>query len=163
MQFLSGNFGGKRVVRPPWALDEERFTERCNGCGKCIEACPYDIIHEARGKFPVLDFATAGCDFCRDCVSVCETGALVYDVDSPSEPWNLKAAVLPACLAMNGVVCRSCGEACETQAIRFRLELGGIAQPKIDQDACTGCGECYAVCPIRSVEISPSDSCQRVA
>ena len=163
-QFLSGDFSGKNLpIRPPWALEEEQFIDRCTGCGDCLPACEYGLIKEGRGKYPQLDFSLAGCDFCRDCVEVCKTGALHYDAENDSPPWSLKASILPACLSLNGIVCRSCGEACEVKAIRFKLEVGGIARPLLDREACTGCGECFAVCPIKSVQISEIDTRDQAA
>ncbi|MCB1858683.1 MAG: ferredoxin-type protein NapF [Gammaproteobacteria bacterium] len=163
MQFLSGNFGGAVPIRPPWALEEDRFIECCNRCGECITRCPHGIINEARGKFPVMDFSHAGCDFCGECVSACQPGALSFGVGEARKPWLLKARILENCLSLNGVICRSCGEACESESIRFRLHLGGKALPVIELDSCTGCGECYAVCPVKSIAISPLDSRDQVA
>ena len=157
-QFLSGDFNGRRhPVRPPWALAEALFADRCTRCSECINACPHNIINEGRGKFPVLDFSLSGCDFCRKCVDVCEPKALHYDQLIASRPWDLVATILPGCLSLNAVICRSCGEACERRAIGFKLETGGIARPNLDAESCTGCGECFAVCPVKAVEISPRD------
>jgi len=163
-QFLSGDFSGvNRPVRPPWALEEALFVDRCTRCSECISACPYNIIKEGRGKFPQLNFSLHGCDFCRKCVDVCEPKALDYDPVVDSRPWDLTATILPACLSLNAVICRSCGEACEERAISFKLELGGIARPNLDAESCTGCGECFAVCPIKAVEISPAGPDSRAA
>lgn len=51
------------------------------------------------------------------------------------------------CLAFQNVVCRSCGERCEEDAIRFSPRLGAAAHPLLDPERCTGCGDCVAVCP----------------
>ncbi len=164
MQFLSGDLSGsRRPIRPPWAIEESRFIDQCTRCGDCIAACPYHIIKEGRGKFPEMDFSLCGCDFCRDCVTACEPAALRYDAESDPSPWNLKAIILEECLSLNGVVCRSCGEACEERAIRFQLELRGVARPLLDADLCTGCGECFAVCPIKSIRVSPDESRDQAA
>jgi len=163
-QFLSGDFYGlHHPVRPPWAVAEMLFVDSCTRCGECITACPYDIIKEGRGKFPILDFSLHGCDFCRKCVDVCEPKALCYDPSVDATPWSLKATILPACLSLNKIICRSCGEACEERAISFKLELGGIARPNLDIESCTGCGECFAVCPVKAVEISPRSPDSRAA
>ncbi len=155
MQFLRGDFRGDGdPLRPPWALSEELFLEKCTGCGDCIPACPGNLVSEGRGKYPQLDFSKGGCDFCRECVDVCKPGALHYDETADPIPWNLKATILPSCLSLNAVMCRSCGDACDVRAIRFRLEPGGVAKPVLDQEQCTGCGECFAVCPIKAVKIS---------
>jgi len=164
MQFLSGDLIGERLpIRPPWAVDEPQFIDRCTRCGDCISACPYDIIREGRGKFPRMDFSLCGCDFCRDCVDACNPAALSYDLQTAPSPWNLKAAILGNCLSLNGVICRSCGEACEERAIAFKLELRGVARPLLDNSLCTGCGECFAVCPVKSISISPVQSRDQAA
>lgn len=164
MQFLSGDLsGGRRAIRPPWALDEARFIDLCTRCGDCATACSYGIIKEGRGKFPEMDFTLCGCDFCRECVDACKPAALSYDEQSDPPPWNLKASILSNCLSLNGVICRSCGEACEERAIAFKLELGGVARPLLDVSLCTGCGECFAVCPIKSIQVSPDDSRDQAA
>ncbi len=156
MQFLSGDLGGARTaVRPPWALDEALFIDKCTRCGDCIAACPDDLIVEGRGKFPRIDFSRGGCDFCQECVQVCKPGALAAGPGPESPPWDLKASILPECLSLNAVICRSCGEACDQRAIRFKLEVGGIARPLLERTSCNGCGACFAVCPVRAVAIAP--------
>jgi ferredoxin-type protein NapF len=59
-----------------------------------------------------------------------------------------------SCLSRRSVVCRLCEDACDAAAIRFRLAVGGAAQPWIDPARCTGCGACVAVCPAGSVEMA---------
>ena len=63
------------------------------------------------------------------------------------------AVIGDRCLARHGVVCRSCGDACEARAIRFPPRLGGVALPTLDGEACTGCGECVAVCPAVAISL----------
>ncbi|MDR1461897.1 MAG: 4Fe-4S binding protein [Azoarcus sp.] len=77
---------------------------------------------------------------------------------SPTLPaWPLVAAIGAACLPRRGVLCRSCGEYCEANAIRFSLRPGHPAQPDIDTSLCTGCGECVAICPAHAVSIQHGD------
>ena len=164
MQFLSGDLAGAKLpVRPPWALEESRFVDSCSGCGDCITACPDQLIVHGRGKLPQMNFADGGCDFCQACRDVCKPGALALPEDDAA-PWLIKATVLASCLSLNAIICRSCGEACDERAIRFKLELGGIAQPLVSQDQCTGCGACFAVCPNQSIQISSiKQSCEHAA
>jgi ferredoxin-type protein NapF len=63
------------------------------------------------------------------------------------------AVIGEACLARRGVVCRSCGDACPERAIRFPPLLGHVALPVVVADACTGCGDCVAVCPVAAVTL----------
>jgi ferredoxin-type protein NapF len=154
-EFLRGNFSGRsRPLRPPWALPESGFVEQCTRCGDCIPACPEGLVKEGRGRFPMLDFRTGGCDFCAECVRACKPGALNQDPELDSPPWDLKAHLLDSCLSLNAVVCCSCGEACDQGAIHFKLRTGGIAFPVLSPDTCTGCGECVSVCPNGSIRIS---------
>lgn len=63
------------------------------------------------------------------------------------------AAISEHCFAFTGVSCRSCEDACEPRAIRFRPQSGGHYHPKLDADICTGCGDCIAVCPAGAMTI----------
>jgi formate hydrogenlyase subunit 6/NADH:ubiquinone oxidoreductase subunit I len=74
------------VVRPPGALAEEDFLNRCIKCGQCMRACPTNVIQPALldaglgGLWtPVLNFriGTSGCQLnCIACGNVCPTAAL---------------------------------------------------------------------------------------
>ena len=153
MQFLRGDFNGEVAFRPPWAVAEQAFSETCDRCDKCIEACFSDVLKRGAGGFPEVNFSKAGCDFCGDCASACPTRA-INKTDSNSEtPWYQYASVKTSCLSENGVVCRSCGEACDVKAIRFKLVVGGSAMLEMDPAQCNGCGECISVCPVGAIEM----------
>lgn len=153
IQFLRGDFQGERpALRPPWALPEALFLDRCDRCGDCIRVCPEAILKHGRGDFPVVDFARAGCSFCRACLDACKPRALERDAED-GEPWAHKAEIGNTCLARRGIVCRSCGETCDEGAIRFRPESGGVARPRVNLDGCNGCGGCLRVCPVDAIQI----------
>jgi Fe-S-cluster-containing hydrogenase component 2 len=51
-------------------------TDKCIGCGKCQEACPYDAIHPLPDEKKVII-----CDLCAgnpECVTQCPEGVLSY-------------------------------------------------------------------------------------
>lgn len=148
-QFLRGDLrGAKNAIRPPWSSSS--FAASCDRCGACVSSCPEKILRVGDGGFPVVDFSRGECTFCGKCVTACDRGALTGD----EEAWTLKATVSESCLAVRGVVCRSCGESCEPGAIRFRLASGCVARPEIEVNACTGCGACYKPCPVDAVVLS---------
>ncbi len=155
MQFLRGDFAGRKVpIRPPWALDEYRFTNACDQCGRCLDVCPTQVLQRGRGGFPVVDFSRGECLFCEDCVGVCKTEALSKLDGEP--PWMLKATIDDdTCIAFQNTECRGCLDPCGAGAIRTLLRPGGIAVPWIDVARCTGCGACYPVCPVRAVSVRP--------
>lgn len=156
-QFLRGDFGGNRqAFRPPWAVAEADFVEMCNRCGDCLPACPEKILEKGRGGFPLVNFSLGECTFCGECVKVCKSKALRQT--EGEQPWALKARIAASCLALNQVVCRSCGESCPTSAIRFRVATGAVARPEIDPVACTGCGACVGPCPVAAVTIAEPDA-----
>jgi len=54
--------------------------EKCNGCGDCVQVCPYGMIEMG-------DNSTAQkCDYCKGqpaCVDECPAGALIFnEIDS---------------------------------------------------------------------------------
>jgi ferredoxin-type protein NapF len=152
-QLLRGGWGANKrdIIRPPWAKAAQLFTDLCSRCGACIEVCPEKIITTGSGKFPVLDFAKGGCSFCQKCVEVCQEDVFI-GLDNP--PWRLTASIQDNCLSKIGVVCQSCADICERKAILFSLQMGGIPAVELNPQNCNGCGDCVAICPTESIQIS---------
>jgi ferredoxin-type protein NapF len=160
-QLLRGHLDGAGApLRPPHARPEAEFVESCQRTGACGRACPEKILVRGRGGFPEVDFRRGECTFCMDCVRACRSGALRADAliaqDTPA-PWTVVATITGRCLSLRGVTCRSCGDVCEPRALRFRLAVGGRAEPEIDLAACTGCGACVAPCPVDAVRMEYRD------
>ncbi|MGQ9687750.1 MAG: 4Fe-4S binding protein [Desulfobaccales bacterium] len=83
---LSGPNHNPHLIRPPGALDEDRFLARCIRCGQCLRVCPSNIIQPAlleaglQGLWtPVVNYrlGRSGCQpNCIACSQVCPTAAL---------------------------------------------------------------------------------------
>lgn len=147
---------GVPVVRPPWSLPEPQFLDACKTCSSCLTACEEGILKRGAGGYPEVDFQAGECTFCGACATACATSEshAIYAQDiETARPWALEARIGSGCLSANGVTCRVCGERCDARAIRFQLAVGGIANPIIDQESCTGCGACVAPCPVDVVEV----------
>jgi ferredoxin-type protein NapF len=153
-QFLRGDFAAAPPpLRPPWALDEAAFLNRCSRCDACGDACSAGIIVRGSGGYPEVDFMRGGCTHCGDCLAACSAQAL----KQRNVAWSLHPSLAAACLSRHGVVCRSCADACSTHAIRFGLAPGGVANPYVLSDACTGCGACVSVCPVSAIAMHAGD------
>ncbi|WP_261817701.1 ferredoxin-type protein NapF [Vibrio gallicus] len=138
-------------TRLPWAKDDAEFVDGCTQCGKCIAACETNIIKLGAGGFPSIDFDKGECTFCEKCAEVCPE-----PIFRPTStiPWKIKATIKPSCLAIQNVECRTCSDVCEPFAIQFALQIGRVAQPKLDSNLCTGCGACVSACPVTAISMS---------
>lgn len=156
-QFLRGVLQKKtaQVSRPPWAIDEASFIDRCTRCSDCIEACETGILRQGEGGYPTVDFAFGECTFCEACVNHCPSQALSREM---SPPWRLMASVAEDCLAHRGIVCMSCRDQCPEQAITLQLRIANAALPVIDASRCNGCGACVAPCPSDAIRVGQFES-----
>jgi polyferredoxin len=74
----------EKVIRPPGAVEEREFLERCVRCGECMKVCPNNALHPAlleagpEGLWtPILIPRIGYCEFsCVLCGQVCPTGAI---------------------------------------------------------------------------------------
>lgn len=158
--FGAARKGRGNPFRPPWAIAESSFTDRCSRCGDCVRVCPTDLLVSGAGSFPEADFtpgrASDGCTFCGECLRACTTGALL--AQSAQAPWRLRVVFGAECLTQQGVVCHTCSDFCDANAIRFQLATGGISRPELDEQACTGCALCLADCPTQAIRMARSTS-----
>jgi len=153
-QLLRGQFAGDNAIRPPWSIDELAFTENCTRCYKCADVCHSHLIVKGSGGFPEISFNRQGCDFCESCVRACPEDVLYIDEINNQAAWQQTAEISNECFSMRGIVCRSCGEICESRAIQFKPDIGGRTQVILNTTACNGCGECVHVCPAGAIKIS---------
>ena len=142
------------VIRPPGAVDEVIFLEKCTRCGDCITACPHDAITLAPASFrnaagsPMINAADAPCLMCEDypCIEVCPENVLL-PLETGRKHKIADARILDYnCLNRNGRAaehCTVCIEQCPEQGALI-VEDG---MPRVDNDKCTGCGICHYACP----------------
>jgi MauM/NapG family ferredoxin protein len=144
-----------RYLRPPGALEESEFVDRCIRCNKCSEACPNDCI-----KFfgmengfsswgtPYIIPREQACILCMKCGDACPTGAITVIEDELS---TLLAKVKMGkaevdeehCLSYQGKTCGVCYRACPFPDIA--MTIGYLEQPTVTT-ACVGCGLCERSC-----------------
>ena len=148
------------VIRLPWAVEEQAFTDGCTRCGDCINACPEKIIVKGRGGFPMLSFANDGCTLCQKCVQACDE-----PIFRPLNERGLlfHATISDQCFPKKGIECRSCAQACEANAIRFQFGANRLATPQLITDDCTGCGACLSICPADALSLTPSSDLTKIS
>jgi len=100
----------KERLRPPGAVEENKYLSMCIKCGQCLQVCPYDSIklEDIEGKAGVgtayIDPLARGCYLCEafPCVLACPTGALDHE-SNVIEKVHMGMAIVvneSACLAL---------------------------------------------------------------
>jgi polyferredoxin/NAD-dependent dihydropyrimidine dehydrogenase PreA subunit len=157
------------LIRPPGALEEKEFLQRCVRCAECIQVCIGNALQPALfqagldGMFsPVLAARSGYCEFnCTLCGQVCPTGALrQLSLEEKhrfkiGHAWFDKNICLPYAKT---TPCMVCEEHCPTpdKAIRFKEAVVvaddgrtiNIRQPYVVDELCIGCGICETKCPL---------------
>jgi MauM/NapG family ferredoxin protein len=151
-------------LRPPGAVDENKFSGVCVRCGNCVRACPSKIIHPDVGAAglaglfaPAIRYEKNYClEDCIQCIQACPTGAL--------QPLNLKQkrayvigeALVDASLCLTALGekdCDACMRSCPFEAVQIYWDEDRyIAYPIVDSKKCNGCGACEVACPTGSVK-----------
>lgn len=163
-------------LRPPGAVDEEKFMALCIRCNRCLEVCPYGSIRRAGwgptvGTPYVLPESKA-CYLCMACCRLCPTAALDPHVRNPEGVKMGKAAietslcyshlflghdVLPDTSGTKiAALCNTCYNVCPLpdRAITLKDNLYPVVL-----DACVGCGICVERCPTRprrAINVTPT-------
>lgn len=131
-------------LRPPGAMAEPQFLERCTKCGDCVTACPPGaiVVHPSDGT-PVLYADQAPCLLCEDfpCVAACGTTALLPVEEISQVRMGVASIAHRLCTAGQG--CHACVSKCPTEALAMAVET---LQLSVSEEACVGCGMCEMVC-----------------
>lgn len=136
-------------IRPPWT--EDATVQRlCTSCGDCVSACPEAILIKDQNGRPSVSFDGGECTFCGACVDACQDS--VFD-RARAVPWPLTVSINMGCLLNSGVMCQLCTDACDASALTFDMRVRPNGAVILDPDACTGCGACIAMCPVRAIEV----------
>lgn len=155
------------LIRPPGALPEREFLQRCIQCGMCMRACPTNALQPCALEagvegvwtpriVPKIGYCMYECNLCGQ---VCPTGAIAPLSLEEKKTVKMGLAVFDKnrCLPHSyGRNCIICEEHCPLpkKAIFFveqevTLPSGEktvVKQPQVDPDLCTGCGICEWSC-----------------
>jgi MauM/NapG family ferredoxin protein len=147
------NHEATRLIRPPGALSEELFLDRCSGCAQCVSACPVQAIQliqsddPRKNDTPYVNPRSKACVVCDDlaCMSACPTGALQR---VPRHLIHMGVAELRRdfCLRSDGEDCQICVEKCPIGPTAIEIPYSG-ADVEVKTDGCVGCGVCEEYCP----------------
>ncbi|MBI4722551.1 MAG: 4Fe-4S binding protein [Candidatus Stahlbacteria bacterium] len=130
--------------------------KKCNGCGKCVESCPRNIItliHKAQKIYvacrsqeinnSISEVCKIGCTGCGDCNLHCPRQAI--NVVKTSETLSVWRSI-------DFTLCQNCGiclHECTVGTIADKLK----ARPKaMIGTKCDGCGECKSICPTNAIQ-----------
>ncbi len=166
------------VIRPPGAVEEERFLALCVRCGRCIGVCVTNGLQPAASEAGIAGILTpvmknrqggerGGCDNgCNACGTVCPTEAIrpLSLLEKSFAKMGTARVDRTRCLAWHDrIACLACEEICPYAAIDVDTK-DGIGRPVVQPDACMGCGLCERVCPVEgraAIEVSPDGADRR--
>ena len=139
-------------LRPPGAVDEALFLERCTRCGDCVKACPYACIRLGdQDATPQIFPAEAPCYLCEDfpCIASCATDALLPLAGREDVRMGLAEVSQRTCTAGQG--CNACVSQCPMHALTMDFDAFRVL---VLDENCVGCGICEHTCKAVNDRIS---------
>ncbi len=131
-------------LRPPGAVAESVFLERCTRCGDCVKACPYGSISlSRRDGTPEIFPDQIPCYLCHDfpCIAACGTDALVPVASREEVTMGTARITHRHCTAGQG--CNACVSQCPMTALAMDFESFRLV---VTEARCVGCGICEQTC-----------------
>ncbi|MDD5546701.1 MAG: 4Fe-4S binding protein [Candidatus Omnitrophica bacterium] len=164
----------RKVIRPPAALEESEFIDRCVRCGNCMKVCPTNGLQPVSFQSgiegvwtPQLVPEIGYCEYnCTLCGRTCPTGAIrgvSLEVKHETR-LGLAAVDRSICIAWaENKQCVVCEEHCPVaeKAIKLKRDtINGVEvlRPLVDGNLCVGCGACQNKCPtrpVRAIRVTP--------
>jgi len=161
-----------QTIRPPGAVEEDLFLDRCIRCMECVRMCQSNGaclqpggIHSSLLELwaPVAVMRTGYCEFnCSLCGEVCPTDAILplpLEVKQLT-PMGLAYFDKDICIPYaQNTDCLVCEEHCPTtpeKAIQFQIKeavlkdgsTSLVKYPYVTKELCIGCGICENKCPL---------------
>lgn len=158
-----------QLIRPPGALPEDQFLQKCVRCGECMKACPTNALQPAlteagpEGLWTPRLVPTIGyCEYyCCLCSQVCPAGAIKELTVEEKLKVTIGTAFVDKnrCIPYNlGTNCIVCEEHCPTSPKAIKLVKIEVKQPDgtikrpaapvVEDELCIGCGICENKCPV---------------
>jgi ferredoxin-type protein NapG len=134
----------KDWLRPPGAVEEAAFVDRCTKCGDCVKACPPGaILLHQQDATPVIFPDRIPCQLCDDfpCIAACATEALKPVIGK--EYVRMGKAVVNLRLCTAGQGCHACVSRCPTDSLSMDFDGQRLT---VSAERCVGCGICEQVC-----------------
>lgn len=147
------------LIRPPGALPEDDFIDRCIRCSECMKVCPTNGLQPALTEAgfeglwtPVLVPRIGECTRqCNLCSQVCSSQAIQPFEIAEKAHIFIGTGVIDRsqCIAWNSnKQCLVCDECCSYRAVVWKT-VEGVRRPFVEEHKCVGCGICENVCPIQ--------------
>jgi len=147
------------LIRPPGALVEDEFVDRCIRCSECMKVCPTNGLQPALAEAgfegfwtPVLVPRIGECTRqCNLCSQVCSTQAIQpFEIAEKTHIYIGRAVIdRSQCIAWNSDKrCLVCDECCSYRAVIWKT-VEGARRPFVEEHKCIGCGICENACPIQ--------------